>query len=118
MDFYLMTLPLPRLQQNIRIPLKFLSDQITAFILFSQTKSIYGLPHAGKIAQDSLIARLATHGTCRLIPRALSATSPTALPLSLLSTTSALNSKILPGPMISFVDNEVTSGIASNTTEP
>jgi hypothetical protein len=70
-DFYLMT-PLPR-SEYIRIPLKFLSLQILAkhslrpfilnnSILFEVTKSMYGLPHAGKIAQDNLIARLATHG--------------------------------------------------------
>ncbi len=66
-DFYL-----PR-SEYIRIPLKFLSDTILAkhslrpfilnnSVLFEVTKSMYGLPHAGKIAQDSLIARLATHG--------------------------------------------------------
>jgi len=53
--------------------LKFLSDQIldkhnlhpfiyNNSVLFEVTKSMYGLPHAGKIAQDNLIARLATHG--------------------------------------------------------
>ena len=31
-------------------------------VLFEVTKSMYGLPHAGKIAQDSLIQRLAHHG--------------------------------------------------------
>ena len=31
-------------------------------ILFEVTKSMYGLPHAGKIAQDVLIGRLAKHG--------------------------------------------------------
>ena len=73
-DFYLMT-PLPR-SEYIRIPQKFLSAQILAkhslhpflfnkSVLFEVTKSMYGLPHAGKIAQDSLVARLApatTHG--------------------------------------------------------
>ena len=70
-DFNLMT-PLPR-SEYIRIPLKFLSDTILAkhslrpfilnnSVLFEVTKSMYGLPHAAKIAQDSLIARLATHG--------------------------------------------------------
>ena len=68
---YLMT-PLPR-SEYIRIPLKFLSlkilDKLSLHpfilnnsILFEVTKSMYGLPHAGKIAQDNLIARLATHG--------------------------------------------------------
>eukprot|EP01035_Chromulina_nebulosa_P069560 gene69560-biopygen40829 len=70
-DFYLMT-PLPR-PEYIRIPLKFLSPKILIqhnlhqflhnnSILFEVTKSMYGLPHAGKIAQDVLINRLATHG--------------------------------------------------------
>ena len=70
-DFYLMT-PLPR-PEYIRIPLKFLSPKILTqhnlqqflhnnSILFEVTKSMYGLPHAGKIAQDVLIGRLATHG--------------------------------------------------------
>jgi hypothetical protein len=71
-DFYLMTPLLPR-SEYIRIPLKFLSLKIldkhslhpfilNNSILFEVTKSMYGLPHAGKIAQDNLIARLATHG--------------------------------------------------------
>jgi hypothetical protein len=70
-DFYLMT-PLPR-PEYIRIPLKFLSPKILTqhnlhqflhnnSVLFEVTKSMYGLPHAGKIAQDVLIGRLATHG--------------------------------------------------------
>jgi hypothetical protein len=69
-DFYLMT-PLPR-SEYIRISLKFLSAKILVkhnlhpyifnnSILFEVTKSMYGLPHAGKIAQDNLIARLVTH---------------------------------------------------------
>ena len=64
--------PLPR-SEYIRIPLKFLSDKILVkhslhpyifnnSILFEVTKSMYGLPHAGKIAQENLVARLATHG--------------------------------------------------------
>ena len=70
-DFYLIT-PLPR-PEYIRIPLKFLSPKIIAqhslqsfvhnnSILFEVTKSMYGLPHAGKIAQDVLIGRLAMCG--------------------------------------------------------
>ena len=70
-DFYLMT-PLPR-PEYIRIPLKFLSPKILAkhnlhsfvhnkSVLFEVTKSMYGLPHAVKIAQDVLIERLAAHG--------------------------------------------------------
>ena len=70
-DFYLMT-PLPR-PEYIRIPLKFLSQKVldkhtlhqhihNNSVLFEVTKSMYGLPHAGKIAQDILIERLATHG--------------------------------------------------------
>jgi hypothetical protein len=70
-DFYLMT-PLPR-PEYIRIPLKFLSPKIinqhslqpfvhNNSILFEVTKSMYGLPHAGKIAQDVLIGRLVKHG--------------------------------------------------------
>eukprot|EP01036_Dinobryon_divergens_P061892 gene61892-biopygen31968 len=69
-DFYLMT-PLPR-PEYIRVPLKFLSQKILGkhnlhqyihnnSVLFEVTKSMYGLPHAGKIAQDVLIARLASH---------------------------------------------------------
>ncbi len=68
-DFYLMT-PLPR-SEYIRIPLKFLSQNVLDkhnlhqfihknSVLFEVTKSMYGLPHAGKIAQDVLIERLAT----------------------------------------------------------
>jgi hypothetical protein len=70
-DFYLNTL-LPR-SEYLRIPLKFLSSTIlekynlTNFIhngsiLFEVTKSMYGLPHAGRISQDGLIERLASHG--------------------------------------------------------
>ena len=70
-DFYLMT-PLQR-PEYIRIPLKFLFPKIITqhslqpfvhnnSILFEVTKSMYGLPHAGKIAQDVLIGRLAKHG--------------------------------------------------------
>ena len=70
-DFYLMT-PLPR-PEYIRIPLKFLSQKILEkhnlhqyihnnSVLFEVSKSMYGLPHAGKIAQDVLISRLAAHG--------------------------------------------------------
>ena len=61
-DFYLMT-PLPR-PEYIRIPLKFLSPKIIAqhslqsfvhnnSILFEVTKSMYGLPHAGKLLKMS-----------------------------------------------------------------
>ena len=70
-DFYLMT-PLPR-PEYLRIPLKFLSKTIldkhnlhqfihNNSVLFEVTKSMYGLPHAGKIAQDVLVERLALHG--------------------------------------------------------
>jgi hypothetical protein len=71
-DFYLMAL-LPR-SEYIRIPLKFLSAKILAkhnlhpfifnnSVLFEVTKSMDGLPHAGKIAQDQLIIEhLAAHG--------------------------------------------------------
>jgi hypothetical protein len=70
-DFYLMT-PLPR-SEYIRIPLKFLSQKVldkhhlhqyihNNSVLFEVTKSMYGLPHAGKIAQDVLVERLAAHG--------------------------------------------------------
>ena len=70
-DFYLMT-ALPR-PEYIRIPLKFLSQRViqthalTPFIhnnsiLFEVLKSMYGLPHAGKIAQDVLLHRLAADG--------------------------------------------------------
>eukprot|EP01035_Chromulina_nebulosa_P069550 gene69550-biopygen40254 len=65
-DFYLMT-SLPR-PEYIRVPLKFLSHKIldqhnlhqylhNNSVLFEVTKSMYGLPHAGKIAQDVLIER-------------------------------------------------------------
>jgi hypothetical protein len=64
--------PLPQ-PEYIRIPLKFLSQKVldkhnlhqhihNNSVLFEMTKSMYGLPHAGKIAQDILIERLATHG--------------------------------------------------------
>ena len=70
-DFYLNTL-LPR-SEYLRIPLKFLSSTIlekynlqnflhNGSILFEVTKSMYGLPHAGRISQDGLIERLASHG--------------------------------------------------------
>ena len=70
-DFYLNTL-LPR-SEYLRIPLKFLSNTIlekynlqkfihNCSILFEVTKSMYGLPHAGRISQDGLIERLASHG--------------------------------------------------------
>ena len=70
-DFYLNTL-LPR-SEYLRISLKFLSDAIldkynlqkfihNGSILFEVTKSMYGLPHAGRISQDGLIERLASHG--------------------------------------------------------
>ena len=64
--------PLPR-SEYICIPLKFLSAKILAkhnlhpfifnnSVLFEVTKSMYGLPHAGKNALDKLIERLAAHG--------------------------------------------------------
>ena len=70
-DFYLNTL-LPR-SEYLRISLKFLSDAIldkynlqkfihNGSILFEVTKSMYGLPHTGRISQDGLIKRLASHG--------------------------------------------------------
>jgi hypothetical protein len=70
-DFYLNT-HLPR-SEYLRISLKFLSDAIltkynlrkfmhNGSILFEVTKSMYGLPHAGRISQDGLIERLASHG--------------------------------------------------------
>ena len=62
---------MPR-SEYIRIPLTFISDKILVkhslhifnnSILFEVTKSIqHGLPHAGKIVQNNLIERLATHG--------------------------------------------------------
>lgn len=70
-DFYLMTgLPRP---EYIRIPIRYLSTAIIAkyslqsfihngHILFEVLKSMYGLPHAGRIAQEALIAHLAQHG--------------------------------------------------------
>ena len=71
-DFYLNTHFLPR-SEYLRISLKFLSDAIltkynlrkfmhNGSILFEVTKSMYGLPHAGRISQDGLIERLASHG--------------------------------------------------------
>ena len=71
-DFYLMT-PLPR-PEYIRVPLKFISPKIldkhnlrqfiyNNSILLEVTKSMYGLPHAGRIAQVILIERLAAHST-------------------------------------------------------
>lgn len=70
-DFYLNT-ALPR-SEWMRIPLKFLSTTViekynlqpfihNGAILFEVVKSLYGLPHAGKIAQDELITHLAKHG--------------------------------------------------------
>ncbi len=63
-DFYLMTL-LPRPEYIRLLPLKFLSSKIFAqhslqsfvhndSILFEVTKSMYGLPHAGKLLKMSL----------------------------------------------------------------
>ena len=69
-DFYLMTwLPRP---EYLRIPLKFLSPKVLArhaltpyihnnSVPFEVVRSMYGLPHAGKIAQDILLQRLALH---------------------------------------------------------
>ena len=70
-DFYLNT-DLPR-SEWMRLPVKFLSTTImdkydlhqythNGAVLFEVVKSLYGLPHAGKISQDSLITHLATHG--------------------------------------------------------
>jgi len=70
-DFYLNT-ELPR-SEWMRLPVKFLSSSIMdkyklhqfihdGAVLFEVVKSLYGLPHAGKISQDSLITHLAAHG--------------------------------------------------------
>jgi len=70
-DFYLNT-ALPR-SEWMRIPVKFISPVILAkynlhqyihngAILFEVVKSLYGLPHAGKISQDALLEHLAAHG--------------------------------------------------------
>ncbi len=70
-DFYLNT-DLPR-SEWMRLPVKFLSTTImdkydlhqythNGAVLFEVVKSLYGLPHAGKILQDSLITHLAAHG--------------------------------------------------------
>ena len=70
-DFYLNT-ELPR-SEWMRIPVKFLSAAILdkhnlrpfindGVVIFEVVKSLYGLPHAGKISQDELIRHLATHG--------------------------------------------------------
>jgi hypothetical protein len=70
-DFYLNT-DLPR-SEWMRLPVKFLSTTImdkydlhqythNGAVLFEVVKSLYGLPHAGKISQDSLITHLAAHG--------------------------------------------------------
>ena len=70
-DFYLNT-QLPR-SEWMRLPVKFLSESIlnkynlqqyihNGAVLFEVVKSLYGLPHAGKISQDSLITHLAKHG--------------------------------------------------------
>ena len=70
-DFYLNT-ALPR-SEWMRIPVRFLSDTIldkhnlrpfihNGAILFEVVRSLYGLPHAGKISQDELISHLAQHG--------------------------------------------------------
>ena len=70
-DFYLNT-ELPR-SEWMRLPVKFLSTSIlnkynlhqyinNGAVLFEVVKSLYGLPHAGKISQDSLITHLAAHG--------------------------------------------------------
>lgn len=70
-DFYLNTL-LPR-SEWMRIPVRFLSTTVLdkynlhrfvhkGSILFEVVRSLYGLPHAGKIAQDALIAHLANSG--------------------------------------------------------
>ena len=64
--------PLPR-PEYIRVPLQFLSPLIldkhtlhtfihNNSILMEFNKSMYGFPHAGRIAQDVLIEGLAKHG--------------------------------------------------------
>ena len=69
-DFYLNTL-LPR-SEYLSIPLKFLSSAILdkyslhsyvehGQVLFEVLRSMYGLPHAGRIAQEALIHHLAQH---------------------------------------------------------
>ena len=70
-DYYLGT-PLPR-DEWLRIPVKFIPAWVLAkynleryvfggFILFCVTKGMYGLPQAGKLAQDRLCAHLASVG--------------------------------------------------------
>lgn len=70
-DYYLGT-PLPR-NEWLRIPVKFIPAWVLAkynleeyifggFILFCVTKGMYGLPQAGKLAQDRLCAHLAGFG--------------------------------------------------------
>ena len=69
-DFYLNTL-LPR-SEYLSIPLKFLSPAMlikynlkpyvdNGHVLFEVLRSMYGLPHAGRIAQEALILHLASH---------------------------------------------------------
>jgi len=59
--------------EYIRIPLRFLSDASldkhnlrtyisNKSILFEVNKTMYGLPQAGRLAQDALLAQLAQHG--------------------------------------------------------
>ena len=70
-DYYLMT-PLPR-PEYLLIQKKHLSQHIITkydlhqyldndHILFEVIRSMYGLPHAGRIAQEALIPHLAKHG--------------------------------------------------------
>jgi hypothetical protein len=88
-DFYLNT-HLPRSEYQ-RISLKFLYyDAIltkynlqkfmhNGSILFEVTKSMYGLPDAGRISQDGLIERLASHGYLQLVSSAMQPTASLSL---------------------------------------
>jgi hypothetical protein len=70
-DYYLGT-PLPR-SEYLRIPLKFIDSSLLVTyslspfidnnsILFEVNKGMYGLPHAGLLAQERTISHLAKHG--------------------------------------------------------
>ena len=70
-DFYLGT-PLPR-KEYLRIPVQFISPEImerrglqkfihNGAIYFEVSKGMYGLPQAGLLAQERLVAHLAEHG--------------------------------------------------------
>ena len=101
-DFYLNTL-LPR-SEYLSIPLKFLSPAMlikynlkpyvdNGHVLFEVLRSMYGLPHAGRIAQEALILHLASH-QYTYKPRLYVSSSnipPTARISSLSSMTSALS---------------------------